>query len=278
MRQRQAIPKDIETQLLTACRRRCCLCVFLNQRDDIRKGQIAHLNHNPADWRFENLAWLCLEHHDEYDSQTSQSKSLQLGEVKNYRDKLYRRYDSTPPHQRHAVSAMKLKQLPHLSDYERLERRFKDDLEFIKNPWRYPLWQVENRPDFFAYKAGNGADGICLLERIDLPDGRIVMACIEVAGNPGNSITNCVEELCFQVCSRFEIPPDQLIWLEHYDSYREGREWTWVTFDKQPPEAPFTNPRWTEMTPELWRNLRLQPRKTLTRSFGQYDSKIKKLF
>jgi hypothetical protein len=37
----------------------------------------------------ENLAWLCLAHHDEYDSKTSQSKSLQINEVKSYRAELY---------------------------------------------------------------------------------------------------------------------------------------------------------------------------------------------
>ena len=76
--------------------------------------------------------------------------------------------------------------------------------------WRYPLWQVANEPDLFAYKARN-ADGVCVIERIDLPDGKIVVACIQIAGNPGRSITNCVEDVCFQVCNRFEIPPNRLV-------------------------------------------------------------------
>src|SRR6266481_1179568 len=75
--------------------------------------------------------------------------------------------------------------------------------------------------------------------------------CIEIAGNPGNSITNCVEELCFQVCERFDIPAEQLVWLEHYD-YDERVEWSMVTFGRKPPEDPFEEPRWITMTVEMW--------------------------
>jgi hypothetical protein len=79
----------METEVLLASGRRCCLCVFLSNRDDVRKGQLAHLNRNATDTRFENLVWLCLEHHDEYDGRTSQLKGLSPGEVRAYRDRLY---------------------------------------------------------------------------------------------------------------------------------------------------------------------------------------------
>jgi hypothetical protein len=36
-----------------------------------------------------NLAFLCLRHHDQYDSRTSQSKGLTKDEVRTYRDRLY---------------------------------------------------------------------------------------------------------------------------------------------------------------------------------------------
>ena len=116
-----------------------------------------------------------------------------------------------------------------------------------------------------------------LIERIDLPDERIVIACIAVAGNPGMSITNAVEEICFQVCERFEIAPDRLVWLEHYDD-DEDDEWHIVRFGGQPPEGPFLNPTWTAMTPELWASLRLKPKKRLLHRHGSYQSKLKKLF
>lgn len=210
MSDRRRMPKSLETKVLLASGRRCCLCVFLDHRDEVRKGQIAHLNHDPADSRFENLVWLCLEHHDEYDGRTSQSKGFTRDEVREYRDKLYDRYDPEAKlrnlNDTRSAETAQLPPLPPTSDYEAMRKRFPRELDFISARWRYPLWQVANLPDFFAYKAGNGSDGVCLIERIDLPDGRVVIACIETVGNPGLGITNAVEELCFQVCERFEIP------------------------------------------------------------------------
>lgn len=109
-----------------------------------------------------------------------------------------------------------------------VKENFPDEIGFIASPWRFPLHPVANQPELFAYKARNGKDGVCLIERIDLPDERIVVACIEIAGNPGCSITNSMEDLCFQVGERFDIPADRLVWLEHYDYY--PREWHKVIF------------------------------------------------
>src|SRR5919109_1761377 len=200
MGKRKSIPNSVKAKVLLASRRRCCLCFFLENIDKERKGQIAHLNHNRSDSRFENLVWLCLEHHDEYDGKTSQSKGLMLEEVREYRDRLYAHsdkreiLDDTLVAESNEVTSQKP-----LSEYDILRKKFPKNLGFTLNKWHYPLWQVANQPDFFAYKAPNGADGVCLIERIDLPDGRIVIACIETAGNSGMSITNCIEELCFQI-------------------------------------------------------------------------------
>lgn len=248
-------------------------------RDDVRKGQIAHLNHDPSDSRFQNLVFLCFDHHDEYDGRTGQSKGLTLEEVREYRDRLYSRNGALPtPTELTALAhSTELSPLPETSEYDDVLNRFSKELEFTRNPWRYPLWQVANEPELFAYKAGNRADGVCLVERIDLPDGRIVISCIAVTGNPGNSITNCVEELCFQVCERFEIPAEKLVWLEHYD-YDADAEWNMVEFKRMPPDRPFEDPTWIRMTPEMWRDLRLKPKKRLRRRHNSYQSKIAKLF
>jgi len=261
-----------------ASRRRCCLCVFLSDRDEVRRGQIAHLNHDRSDSRFKNLVWLCLEHHDEFDSQPSQSKGLTLDEVREYRDRLYERNGVlTATHLAALAKSTELNPLPETSEYEEVRERFSKELEFTKRPWRFGLWQVANEPELFAYKAGNRVDGVCLIERIDLPDGRIVIVCMEVAGNPGQSITNCVEELCFQVCERFEVPAERLVWLEHYDYYKDG-EWSMVEFKRMPPDRPFEDPTWVCMTPEIWRDLRLKPQKHLRSWHNNYRSKITKLF
>lgn len=280
MSRRKHLPQEWETAVLLLSKRRCCLCFFLNEIKEQRKGQIAHLNHNSSDPRFENLVYLCLEHNDQYDGKTSQSKNYTLEEIRQYRNKLYEIYNpdgkwraqtDTPERQQ---AHEKRSEEP--SDYE-IVRDAHKELAFTREPWRFPLWLVANQSDLFAYKAGNRADGICLIERINLPDGRIVIACIQPIGNPGNSITNCLEELCLQVCERFEIPPNRLVWLEHYER-NESDEWNIVTFRQAPPQGPFADPTWTKVTPELWKSLRLKPRKRLRVVYGSYGSMLTKLF
>src|SRR5437773_10208392 len=60
---------------------------------------------------------------------------------------------------------------------------------FLTQPWR-PLGLDEGRPTLFAYKASNRCDGVCRIERVDLSDGRVVIICEEIDGNPGQSVTN----------------------------------------------------------------------------------------
>jgi len=55
----------------------------------VKQGQIAHLDQDASNNNVSNLAFLCLEHHDQYDSQTSQSKGFTESEVKSHCDKLY---------------------------------------------------------------------------------------------------------------------------------------------------------------------------------------------
>jgi hypothetical protein len=86
---RKKIPEATQNQILLSCRRRCCLCFWLDGIDDVVKGQIAHLDHDPANNNPENLAFLCFNHHDEYDGSTNVSKGLQRAEVMKWRDELY---------------------------------------------------------------------------------------------------------------------------------------------------------------------------------------------
>lgn len=86
---RKPIPKNTETIILTNSRRRCCVCFGLNKDHSEKQGQIAHLDKNPANNLLDNLAFLCLDHHDRYDSRTSQSKGFQIEELKKYREQLY---------------------------------------------------------------------------------------------------------------------------------------------------------------------------------------------
>jgi hypothetical protein len=276
---RKTLSPRLEAEVLTRCRRKCCLCVFLENRDAVRRGQIAHLNRRRDDDRFDNLVWLCLDHHDEYDSRSSQSKGLTEAEVRRYRDRLIARYPNEPLRE----SDEPFQELPSLAviDPEELLASPEDtDSEppvLSPRPWRFPLWQTADQLDFFAYLAPSRMDGVCLIERIDLPDGRIVIACLQMPSNPGTSITNAVEAVCAQVCERFEIAGDRLVWLEHYP-FSDPLEWDQVTFAHTPPASPLAGPTWTKVTQAMWMALGLSPRKSLRTQGAGYRSKLRKHF
>jgi hypothetical protein len=85
---RQAVPRATQAEVLAACRRRCAICFGLNRDTRIKAGQIAHLDRNAANASFDNQVFLCLEHHDQFDSKTSQSKGLTSDEVRQFRQEL----------------------------------------------------------------------------------------------------------------------------------------------------------------------------------------------
>lgn len=86
---RKPIPDEVVTSILLSSRRRCCLCFGLSRDLSLKAGQIAHLDQNNQNDKEDNLVFLCLQHHDEFDSRTSQRKGLTKGEVKAYRTELY---------------------------------------------------------------------------------------------------------------------------------------------------------------------------------------------
>lgn len=88
MATRKGIRKADETALPIQCRRRCCLCYWLGGNKETKPGQIAHIDQNASNSELKNLVWLCLVHHNEYDSKTSQSKGITKGEVIQYKEKL----------------------------------------------------------------------------------------------------------------------------------------------------------------------------------------------
>lgn len=87
---RKPIPDATQASVLLKSRRRCCLCFCLKGEDEVKKGQLAHLDWDNANAAEENLAFLCLGHHDEYDSTPGLSKGLRQREVKKWRDELYK--------------------------------------------------------------------------------------------------------------------------------------------------------------------------------------------
>jgi hypothetical protein len=262
---------DVEHDVLIACGRKCCLCYFLESDKRTRKGQIAHINQNRADSRAENLVWLCFDHHDEYDSTTRQSKGLTAGELRSYRDRLTALLGDENQGKAKADGAAAERAASEAASSAGTKRYP------WKHAWRFPMWQVADQPELFAYSASAG-DGICAIERIDLPDGRVAIACMAVPGNPGNSITNCAEYIFQQVCERFRIDPAVAVWLEHYDYY-DPLEWRWVRFGADGGEGSLDAPEWVLMTADLWDELGLAPMKHgSAKRIGELRTKLKKRF
>lgn len=253
--------KAVETQVLVASRRRCCLCYFLSGIKTSQKGQIAHLNHDPSDSDFSNLVYLCLNHHDDFDSRTSQAKGYTSAEVAEYRNRLYQELDTTgTPSPTPEVGYRLYPSSKVARGLKRVVEHAKGKADFLYKPWRL-IWQIEEKPELFAYKSPNHFDGICRVERIDLPDDRVVVICEEIDGNPGRSVTNTIEYIAFQLCEQFNINPEQLVLIEHYDTwYCNEDEWNLVCFRKKPPESNFEEPEWRPMTEEDWSSLGFRPR------------------
>ncbi|MFN8608842.1 MAG: hypothetical protein U0931_15015 [Vulcanimicrobiota bacterium] len=74
-------PEDV----IAVCRRVCAMCYALQSDGTTKNGQIAHLDRNRNNNDLDNLAWLCLAHHDDYDSTRRQTRMFTPAEVKRYR-------------------------------------------------------------------------------------------------------------------------------------------------------------------------------------------------
>jgi hypothetical protein len=97
MNRRKKTAKATETAILTKSRRRCAICFSLKRDLSTKNGQIAHLDGNRDNNAEDNLAFLCFDHHEEYDTKRSQSKGLTEQEVKVYREQLYQEVERLAP-------------------------------------------------------------------------------------------------------------------------------------------------------------------------------------
>lgn len=87
---RKPVASSVQASVLVRSRRRCCICYGLNRDTGLKAGQIAHLDHDNSNNGEGNLAFLCFEHHDQYDSQTRQSKNFTEAEVRTHLEELTR--------------------------------------------------------------------------------------------------------------------------------------------------------------------------------------------
>lgn len=88
MTERVKPKQDVINELLDKCRRRCCMCFSLQRDARLKQGQIAHIDRIKSNSSLDNLAFLCLEHHDDYDTKRSQSKNYTPIELSKYKEEL----------------------------------------------------------------------------------------------------------------------------------------------------------------------------------------------
>ncbi len=85
---RTPIPQSVVDKILLACRRRCCLCYFLLNDHSEKEGQMAHIDRDHSNSVEHNIAFLCLIHHNLYDTRYSQSKRITPSEIMTYKQAL----------------------------------------------------------------------------------------------------------------------------------------------------------------------------------------------
>ena len=66
------------------------MCYGLRGTKEVKDGQIAHLDRDRTNPDVENLAYLCLDCHKMYDTKSNRVQGYTPGEVRYYRDQLYR--------------------------------------------------------------------------------------------------------------------------------------------------------------------------------------------
>jgi hypothetical protein len=200
---RKAVPQETQVEVLAACRRRCAICFGLNGDTGIKSGQIAHLDRDASNPSADNLVFLCLEHHDQFDSITSQSKGLTSDEVRRFRQELaaaiehlYRPPTPDPTSDR-AAPARERPTIREKSAAEILinlkgitpSYRFREKVEelYLGRWTREPGWQatVSGLPSKLS-----GGSWFCSLKEVG--SGRLVIAItVQDASKlrPGDSVT-----------------------------------------------------------------------------------------
>jgi hypothetical protein len=89
MQTRKPIPEDTQHRVFDRSRRRCALCAHFDNDYTRKEGQLAHIDRDPSNAAEENLVYLCLPHHDDYDTKRRQTKNLTEREAKTARNRLY---------------------------------------------------------------------------------------------------------------------------------------------------------------------------------------------
>ncbi|MBP5589291.1 MAG: hypothetical protein J6X26_02010 [Bacteroidales bacterium] len=69
--------------------------------------------------------------------------------------------------------------------------------------------------DIFDFKGAWGIPSKCQLMVVKDEDKYVVIATEIYKGNPGSTVTDVAASLAMQVCEKFSIPYDKLVYAEH---------------------------------------------------------------
>ncbi len=93
----------------------------------------------------------------------------------------------------------------------------------------------------------------------DHPGDQYVVIITELAENPGQSVTNCVEQLAAEVIMKHALPSSETVFIEHYEDAERGSEsetYDLVTFSRHDPKSELHCGIWTiELGTPDWKPL-----------------------
>ncbi len=138
---RKDIPSSTQTELFWKSMRRCAICYGVENDFNEKPGQIAHLNQDNTQTNLNDLVWLCILHHDRYDSKTSQTKNFTKQEVSSYRSRLYK-----------AVEKIREAKNPLNINPEKDATTTTLSLIFNHMPFTHLLEYIHNFPEFFSMR------------------------------------------------------------------------------------------------------------------------------
>ena len=113
--------------------------------------------------------------------------------------------------------------------------------------------------DLLIFEGRQPQDSICGIEQILLEDGRAVFIVTELDNNPGQSVSNCWENVVSAALYRYEVKPLDAVWVEHYPGQTLPRgPYEILTYTESADGK--ANAKWRDMTPDDWLELGLPPR------------------
>lgn len=70
------------------------------------------------------------------------------------------------------------------------------------------------------YLDRHGSQAYCRLRIFRQPDRPVVVVVTELEDNPGTGITTVADRLAWEVCARYAIHPETLLWIEHHGPWK----------------------------------------------------------